>query len=83
VKGRVNALGRDINMLLEGRVDASQDPPVIVVDEIKAGNLPSQVAETIVGDRLDRNDVKTLNFGVPISAVTVADGQVTIDSPGP
>jgi hypothetical protein len=83
VKGRVSALGRDINILLEGHVDASQQPPVIVIDEIKAGNLPSQVAETIVGDRLDRNNVKTLNFGIPISAVDVADGQVTLESPGP
>lgn len=83
VKGVVNALGRDINILLEGRVDATQNPPVIVIDEIKAGNLPSGIAKTIVGDRLDRNDVKTLNFGVPISAVNVADGQVTVESPGP
>jgi hypothetical protein len=82
VKGQVRALGRDIKVLLEGRVDASQEPPVIIVDEIKAGNLPSAVAKTIVGDRLDRNDVKTLNFGVPISAVTVNDGLVTLDSPG-
>lgn len=83
VKGRVNALGRNINVLLSGRVDTSQQPPVIVIDEIKAGNLPSAVAETIVGDRLDRNDVKVLDFGIPISAVNVADGQVTLESPGP
>jgi predicted nucleic acid-binding Zn ribbon protein len=83
VKGQVAALGRDINILLEGRVDATQDPPVIVIDEIKAGNLPSAVAETIVADRLDRNDVKTLNFGVPNTAVNVSDGGVVIESPGP
>ncbi|MGD9935273.1 MAG: hypothetical protein AB7T37_16375, partial [Dehalococcoidia bacterium] len=83
VKGVVNALGRDINILLEGHVDTTQNPPVIVVDEIKAGNLPSAVAKQIVGDRLDRNDVKTLNFGVPISAVSFVDGQVTVESQGP
>ncbi len=83
VKGRVSALGRDINILLEGRVDTTQQPPVIVVDEIKAGNLPSSVAEAIVGDRLDKNGVKVLDFGIPISAVNVVDGNVTLESPGP
>jgi hypothetical protein len=83
VKGKVNALGRDITILLTGTVDTTQNPPVIVIDDIEAGNLPSAVAETIVGDRLDRNDVKVLDFGIPISAITVVDGQVTMESPGP
>jgi len=82
VKGTVNQFGRDINVLLEGHVDTTQDPPVIILDEVKAGNLPSAVAKQIV-DRLDRNNVRTLDFGIPISAVNVVDGQVTVVAPGP
>jgi hypothetical protein len=86
VKGKVNALGRDINVLLEGTVDTSGPEPVIQVEDIDIGNWPpflENLLKDVITDRLDDNDARTLDFGVPISAVNFSDGAVTMESPGP
>jgi hypothetical protein len=77
--GTVNALGRDINVLIRGTLDLSADQPRIDVQKIEAGNLPSGVGTTIVNQILDRSGVKTLDVDVNITGISFADGEATLE----
>ncbi|MCZ7578211.1 MAG: hypothetical protein M5U18_14575 [Dehalococcoidia bacterium] len=44
-KGKVNVLGRDVSVLARGTLDVSGGQNRIVVDELKAGNLPPGSAQ--------------------------------------
>jgi hypothetical protein len=77
--GTMNALGRDINVLIRGTLDPSSDPPRIDVQKIEAGNLPSGVATRIVNGILDRSGVKTLDVDVNITGISFADAEATLE----
>jgi len=79
VTGTVNALSRDINVLIRGTLDLSADQPRIDVQKIEAGNLPSGVGTTIVNQILDRSGVKTLDVDVNITGMSFTDGQATLE----
>ena len=76
--GTINALGRDINVLIRGTLDLSGDQPRIDVQKIEAGNLPSGVATRAVNAVLDRSAVKTLNVDVKITGISFADAEATL-----
>lgn len=77
--GTINALGRDINVLIRGTLDLSADQPRIDVEKIEAGNLPSGVGTTIVNQILDRSGVKNLDVDVNITGISFADAEATLE----
>jgi len=77
--GTINALGRDINVLIRGTLDLSGDETRIDVQKIEAGNLPSGVGTTIVNQVLDRSGVKTLDVDVNITGISFTDGEATLN----
>ena len=77
--GTINALGRDIHVLIRGTLDLSGAQPRIDVQKIEAGNLPGTVGTRIVNGILDRSDVKTLDVDVNITGISYADGEATLE----
>jgi hypothetical protein len=77
--GTINALGRDIHVLIRGTLDLSGDQPRIDVQKIEAGNLPSGVGTTIVNQMLDRSGVKNLDVDVNITGISFADAEATLE----
>ena len=73
-KGRVSFLGRDLNVLFRGTLDVSGGQNRLVVDSVKAGNLPSQVGTRIVEQLLDRNNVRDLPLGIVLASSASIDG---------
>ncbi len=74
-KGKVEFLGRDVNVLFRGTLDVSGGQNRIVIDSVKAGNLPSAVGEQIVEQLLDRNDARNVPLGVTLASSSSSDGK--------
>ncbi|MCO5200301.1 MAG: hypothetical protein M9925_01150 [Chloroflexi bacterium] len=77
-KGKVNVLGRDVSVLARGTLDVSGGQNRIVVDELKAGNLPPWVSTAVVNQVIDRNNVRDLPLGITLASSISTDGVHTL-----
>ena len=77
-KGKVNVLSRDVSVLIRGTLDVSGGQNRIIVDELKAGNLPPWIGTAIVNQVIDRNSVRDLPLGVTLSSSVSSDGVHTL-----
>lgn len=77
-KGKVNVLGRDVSIVVRGYLDVSGGQNRIVVDELKAGNLPPWLGTAVVNQVIDRNNVRDLPLGLTLSSSTSTDGVHTL-----
>lgn len=77
-KGQIRVLGRNANVLVRGSLDVRGGENVIVVDSVKAGNLPSFIATRAVDTIIDRNDARHLPLGVTLTAANIGDGSITL-----
>jgi hypothetical protein len=78
-KGKVKVLSRDVSVLIRGTLDVSGGQNRIVVDELKAGNLPPWIGTAIVNQVIDRNSVRDLPLGVTLTSSVSTDGGHTLD----
>ena len=71
--GRIEILGLDSNVVVEGTLDLSGERPQIRVTRVRAGNLPSAVGTRAVNLVLDQGDARTLQLGPKITSIGYAD----------
>jgi hypothetical protein len=77
-KGKVTVLGRDVSIVVRGYLDVSGGQNRIVVDELKAGNLPPWLGTAVVNQVIDRNNVRDLPLGLTLTSSTGTDGVHTL-----
>jgi hypothetical protein len=77
-KGKVNVLGRDVSVLARGHLDVSGGQNRIVIDELKAGNLPPWISTAVVNQVIDRNNVRDLPLGITLTSSVSSDGVHTL-----
>ncbi|MCZ2110941.1 MAG: hypothetical protein LC118_15465, partial [Dehalococcoidia bacterium] len=75
-KGTATLLGRDVNILIRGTLDVSNNE--IAVDSVQAGNLPSFIGTPLVNQILDRNNVRSLPLDLALTSSTSTDGLHTL-----
>ncbi len=77
-KGKMSLAGMDANVLLRGTLDLTGEQPRLDIQSVRAGNLPSAIATTLVNQVLDRGGVKTIDIDEHLTSITIVDGQVTL-----
>jgi hypothetical protein len=76
--GKVSILGLKSKVVVRGTLDVSGSQPQIVIQEVRAGNLPSAVAKPVVDAILNTGNLKTLDLGARIAPLQFSDGVVTV-----
>jgi hypothetical protein len=76
--GKVKALGLSANVVVSGTLDLSGEDPRIVVDSVKAGNLPGFLGTRVVNTVLDQGDLREFEFSVRLTSISYGDTEVTL-----
>lgn len=79
--GQVEAVGIDADFVVTGHLDVSGPRPVVELDSIQVGNLPSFVADAVF-DILVSDDARTLELDENLVGSEIGDGLIII-SGGP
>ena len=75
--GTVVIAGPDINFLVRGTLDLSDQFPRIDIEKVQAGNLPGFLRLGGVANSID-DDSKILETSVNLTGIEFSDGEVTI-----
>jgi len=76
--GKVKILGLKSKVVVRGTLDLSGPQPEIVIQSVRAGNLPSAAAKPVVNAVLNAGNLKTLDIDERISNLAITDGQAAV-----
>jgi len=76
--GKVKILGLKSKVVVRGTLDLSGPQPQIVLQSVKAGNLPSAAAKPVVNAVLNAGNLKTLDIDERITQLTFSDGTAAV-----
>ena len=76
--GKVKVLGLKTKVVVRGTLDLSGPQPVIDIQSVRAGNLPSAAARPVVNAILNVGNLKTLDIDERITQLVYTDGQVAV-----
>ena len=76
--GKVTLAGLSSDVLVKGRLDLEADRPQVQIDSIKAGNLPSAVAEGLLDALWEGEEARTLPVTLNILSMDVNSGEAIV-----
>jgi hypothetical protein len=76
--GKVKILGLKSKVVVRGTLDLSGPQPEIVIQSVRAGNLPSAAAKPVVNAVLNAGNLKTLDIDERITNLAITDGQAAV-----
>jgi hypothetical protein len=76
--GKVKIMGLKSKVVVRGTLDLSGPQPEIVIQSVRAGNLPSAAAKPVVNAILNAGNLKTLDINERITQLTYSDAQVAV-----
>ena len=76
--GKVSLAGISSDVLVKGRLDITGEQPQVQIESIKAGNLPSVVAENLLDLVWDGHQARTLPVTFNILSLDVSDGEAIV-----
>ena len=76
--GKVTIAGISSDVLVKGVLDTERDRPRVEIESIKAGNLPSFVAERLLNMVWEGEEARTIPIELSIYSMEVSDGEAIV-----
>ena len=76
--GKVTIAGLSSDVLVKGRLDVAGDQPTVQIDSIKAGNLPSFVAERLLDTVWEGEEARVVPVSLSIYSMEVTGGEAIV-----
>lgn len=76
--GKVTVAGLSSDVLVKGVLDTERDQPQVDIESIKAGNLPSFVAEHMLDMVWEGEEARTIPIDLSIYSMEVTDGEAVV-----
>jgi hypothetical protein len=76
--GKITFAGLSSDVLVKGRLDVESEQPTVQIDSIKAGNLPSFVAERLLDAIWEGEEARTIPVAFGIYSMDVMGGEAIV-----
>ena len=76
--GKVTIAGLSSDVLVKGTLDLDRAQPQVEIESIKAGNLPSLVAESLLDMVWEGKEARTVPIAFDILSMDVSDGEAIV-----